>query len=158
MTFDSRDIDANLVRAANERKTLAPQIMMALALIGLAVALYDSYAIYNGLPLWCPPPVDGCNEVAASPYARIRGIPVCYFGLAYYTVMFGLAAALARAPFSGVLRIITVCYSAVGVAFSLYFMAVQFSFIGALCIYCLISAATTVLLALVSVRYLMPRD
>src|SRR5262245_65997536 len=49
----------------------APYVMMALAFIGLAVAFYDSYAIYNGLPLWCPPPINGCNEVAASPYARI---------------------------------------------------------------------------------------
>jgi hypothetical protein len=49
----------------------APYVMMALALIGLAVAFYDSYAIYNGQLLWCPPPINGCNEVAASPYARI---------------------------------------------------------------------------------------
>ena len=56
----------------------APCAMIALALIGLAVAVYDSYMIYSGLPLWCPPPIDGCNEVAASPHARILGLPVGY--------------------------------------------------------------------------------
>ncbi|MGE5777964.1 MAG: vitamin K epoxide reductase family protein, partial [Hyphomicrobiales bacterium] len=57
-----------------------PYVMMALALIGLAVAFYDSYAIYNGQLLWCPPPINGCNEVAASPYARIFDLPVGYYG------------------------------------------------------------------------------
>jgi len=54
-------------------------VMLALALVGLAVALYDSYAIYNGQALWCPSPINGCNEVANSPYARIFDLPVAYF-------------------------------------------------------------------------------
>jgi len=74
--------------------------MMALALIGLGVAAYDSYMIYIGQPLWCPPPVDGCNEVAASPYARILGLPVGYYGVVFYLYMFGLAALLAFDPVS----------------------------------------------------------
>ena len=41
--------------------------MLVLALLGLAVAFYDSYALYNGQTLWCPPPINGCNEVAGSP-------------------------------------------------------------------------------------------
>jgi Vitamin K epoxide reductase family len=60
-----------------------PYSMIALALIGLAVAFYDSYAIYNGQLLWCPPPINGCNEVAASPYARIFDLPVGYYGVVY---------------------------------------------------------------------------
>ena len=53
------------------RSTLAPSLMIAFALIGLAVAFYNSYSIYNGQLLWCPPPINGCNEVAASPYANL---------------------------------------------------------------------------------------
>ena len=52
--------------------TRAPYFMLALALIGIAVAFYDSYAIYNRQPLWCPSPIDGCNIVADSPYAHLR--------------------------------------------------------------------------------------
>jgi hypothetical protein len=67
----------------------APFLLMTLALIGLAVAFYDSYAIYNGQLLWCPPPINGCNEVAASPYARILGLPVGYYGMVYYSSHWG---------------------------------------------------------------------
>jgi uncharacterized membrane protein len=131
-----------------------PYVMMALALIGLAVAFYDSYAIYNGQLLWCPPPINGCNEVAASPYARIFDLPVGYYGVVYYLYMFGLAALLACDPLARGLRIGAVLYAALGVSFSLYFMVLQFGYIHAFCIYCLISAVTTVLLTVTAVSQL----
>ena len=124
----------------------APCIMLALALLGTAVAFYDSYMVYNGQALWCPPPIDGCNEVANSPYARIFDLPVGYFGVVYYLSMFGLAALLAFDPFSRALRFAALGYAALGVCFSIYFMVLQLSFIHAFCIYCLVSAVTTVLL------------
>src|SRR3974377_1935743 len=107
----------------------APQAMLVLALLGLAVAFYDSYAIYNGQPLWCPPPINGCNEVASSPYARIFNLPVGYFGVVYYLYMFCLAALLAYDPFSRGLRLGAIVYSALGVCFSVYFIYLQINFI-----------------------------
>jgi uncharacterized membrane protein len=132
----------------------APYVIMALALIGLAVAFYDSYAIYNGQPLWCPPPINGCNEVAASPYARIFDLPVGYYGVVYYLYMVALAALLAYDPLARGLRIGAVIYAALGLSFSLYFMILQFGYIHAFCIYCLISAVTTVLLTVTAVWHL----
>ena len=64
--------------------TVAPYLMLLLALIGIADAFYDSYAIYKGQLLWCPPPIDGCNTVANSPSARIFDVPLGYFGLIFY--------------------------------------------------------------------------
>lgn len=119
--------------------------MLVLALIGIAVAFYDSYAIYNRQPLWCPPPVDGCNIVADSPYGRIFGLPLGYFGLVYYLYMFGLVGLLAFDPFSRGLRLGTLLYAAVGISLSIGFMYIQFTYIRAFCIYCLISAVTTLL-------------
>jgi uncharacterized membrane protein len=121
-------------------------VMFALALLGLTVAFYDSYAIYNGQALWCPPPINGCNEVANSPYARIFDLPVGYFGVVYYLYMVCLAALLAFDPFSRGLRLGAIIYAALGVCFSVYFIYLQVNFIHAFCIYCLISAVTTVLL------------
>jgi hypothetical protein len=83
----------------------APYFMLALALLGLAVACYDAYSLYNGQQLWCPPPINGCNEVANSPYARIYNLPVGYFGVVYYLYMFCLAALLAYDPFLRGLRL-----------------------------------------------------
>lgn len=127
--------------------------MLALAALGIVDAGYDSYAIFVGQPLWCPPPIDGCNIVAASPYAHLLGVPVGYFGVAYYLCMFVLAALLAFAPTSRGLRWGVLLGAAIGVSFSIYFMRVQLAFIHAFCIYCLISAALTVLLFIAALAH-----
>ena len=64
--------------------------MLALALVGIGTAFCDAYSIYSGEALWCPPPINGCNEVASSPYARIYNLPIGYFGVVYYLYMFRL--------------------------------------------------------------------
>ena len=74
----------------------APYFMLALALIGIADAFYVAHASYTGQSMWCPI-VDGCNTVAQSPYARIFGVPLSYFGLVFYLCMFGMGALLAVA-------------------------------------------------------------
>jgi uncharacterized membrane protein len=135
------------------RTSYAPFLMLMLALVGLAVAFYDSYALYHGQPLWCPPPVAGCNEVANSPYARILDLPVGYFGVVYYLFMAALALLLAFEPSSRALRVGALVCAALGVGFSIYFMVLQVAFIGAFCIYCLVSAVTTVLLLAAAVTH-----
>ena len=77
--------------------------------------------LYNGQQLWCPPPINGCNEVANNSYARIFNLPVGYFGVVYYLYMLCLAALLAYDPFSRGLRLAAIVYSAIGVGFSIYF-------------------------------------
>ncbi len=123
-----------------------PYLILALALVGLAVAFYDSYALYNSQPLWCPPPINGCNEVATSPYARIFDLPVGYFGMVYYGYVAGLAVLLVADRFSFALRAAALVMAAAGVGFSIYFAYLQIAYIHAFCVYCLISAMTTVLL------------
>jgi uncharacterized membrane protein len=124
----------------------APYLMLALALIGIVDASYDSYAIYTDQLLWCPPPIDGCNTVAASPYARVLGVPLGYFGVVYYLCMFALAARLAFGAATRGWRAGALSWAAMGVAFSAYFMYIQLTFIHAFCIYCLISGVLTLLL------------
>jgi uncharacterized membrane protein len=125
---------------------LAPYVMLALAIIGIADTVYDSYAICAGHLLWCPPPIDGCNTVASSPYSRILGVPLGNPGFIYYFHMFGLAALLAFDPFSRALRFGALLYALFGVFSPIYFMFVQVTFIHAVCSYCLISAVLTLLL------------
>jgi uncharacterized membrane protein len=129
----------------------APYFMLALALLGLAVAYYDAYSLYNGQQLWCPPPINGCNQVANSPYARIYNLPVGYFGVVYYLYMFCLATLLAYDPFSRGLRLGALIYSAIGVGFSIYFSYLQVTFIHAFCVYCLAPAVITVLLLIAAI-------
>jgi uncharacterized membrane protein len=87
--------------------------MLALTLIGMAAAIYVAQGNYTGQPLWCPI-LDGCNAVVNSPYSRVLGVPMSYFGFMYYLYMFALAARLAFEPFSKSLRFRAILYAAVG--------------------------------------------
>jgi uncharacterized membrane protein len=129
-----------------KKATFAPYLMLVFAFIGIADAFYDSYAIHTGQLLWCPPPIDGCNTVANSPYARIFGVPLGYLGLIFYLHMFAFAAFLASDPLSRGLRLSALLYAALGVSSSIFFLYIQLTFIHAFCIYCLISAVLTLLL------------
>ena len=134
-----------------KKTTFAASLMLVFAAIGIADAFYDSYAVYTGQLLWCPPPIDGCNTVANSPYARVFGVPLGYLGVVFYLVMFALAALLLYDPFSRGLRLGALAYAALGVSGSIYFMYVQFAFIHAFCIYCSISAVLTLLLLVAAI-------
>lgn len=129
-----------------DRNSRLPFIIVALALIGIADAGYDSLAIYMGQELWCPPPIDGCNTVAHSPYARIGGVPLGYLGVVYYIGMTAIATWLNAAPQSRAARTLAFAYASFGVAASMVFFYIQLSYIHAFCVYCMISALLTVLL------------
>jgi uncharacterized membrane protein len=138
--------DIEQATATTPTGRLAPFLMILLASIGLADAFYDSRAIFAGQPLWCPPPIDGCNVVAASPYARVFDLPLGYLGVVYYLFMLMLSALLAFDPVSPGLRLGTVLLAMVGVVASAVFVYIQINFIHAFCIYCMVSATVTVLL------------
>src|SRR6266704_1376398 len=93
------------------KATIAPYSMLALAIIGIADAVYVARGNYTGQPLWCPI-IDGCNTVVNSPYSRVFGVPMSYFGFIYYLYMFALAARLAFDPFSKSLRFRAILYPA----------------------------------------------
>jgi uncharacterized membrane protein len=133
--------------AGISRITLPTYFMLALTLIGIADAAYVAHGNYSGAPLWCPI-LDGCNTVINSPYSRVFGVPMSYFGFIYYVFMFGLAARLAFDPLSNSLRFRAVLYAALGAVSSIYFMYLQLGFIHQICSYCLISAVTSLLLLL----------
>jgi uncharacterized membrane protein len=121
--------------------------MLALTLVGIGVAVYVARGNYTGQMLWCPI-IDGCNTVINSPYSRVFGVPMSYFGFIYYLYMFALAARLAFDPFSASLRFRAILYAGVGAASSIYFMYLQLGFIREVCSYCVISAVTSFLLLL----------
>jgi uncharacterized membrane protein len=128
--------------------TLPAHATIVLTLIGIADAAF-ARGSYTGAPLWCPI-LDGCNTVINSPYSRVFGVPMSYFGFIYYVFMFGLAARLAYEPASKSLRFRMVLYAALGAVSSIYFIYLQLGFIQAMCSYCIISAIVSFLLLLVA--------
>ena len=137
---------AEKTRQAGIRKINLPvYVMLALTLIGISDAMYVAYGSYRGTQLWCPI-LDGCNTVVNSPYSRVLGMPMSYFGFIYYLFMFGLAARLAYEPASKSLRFRVVLYAALGAVSSAYFIYLQLGLIQAICTYCIISAIISFLL------------
>ena len=128
-----------------QRQPLAPYLMLALALVGIADAFYLAHASYTGASLSCAI-FEGCNTVARSAYSHVFGTPLSYFGVIFYLYMIGVAALLAYDPRGRGIRLGALLYAAVGVCYSIYFEYLQVFVIHAICIYCLASAILTLLL------------
>jgi uncharacterized membrane protein len=143
------------VRGGGRQKIpLAVYLMLILTVTGIIDAAYVAHGNYSGTQLWCPV-IDGCNAVINSPYSRVFGVPMSYFGFIYYLFMFGLAARLAYEPAANSVRFRAVLYAALGAISSVYFIYLQIGPIAALCSYCLISAVTSLLLLFAAVWHFL---
>lgn len=116
-------------------------LIIACAGIGLADSLYLAHQAANAAPLFCDlgAGLDGCNQVAQSPYSRFFGIPLAYLGVLFYGLL-GVAAFAALYKHHRYLHTALLVVAGVGALFSLVFLYIQFFLIQALCIYCIISA------------------
>lgn len=124
---------------------LAPFVLLALALVGLGDTFYLSYFQYMNLIPSCA--IGGCETVLVSEYSKFLGIPWSYFGLVYYGYMLCLSVLLVIDPSSRGLRLGALAYTGFGVLYSSWaIFYIQLSVIGALCMYCAISALVTLCL------------
>ncbi len=123
---------------------LAPFYMLSAAMIGLGDTLYLSYFQYLGKVPTCA--ISGCEKVLTSEYSHFLGVPLSYLGLVYFAYFFCLAIFLAYDPTSKGLRLAVALYAGLGLLLSIGFELTQIFLIGALCIYCAISALTTAVL------------
>lgn len=123
--------------------------VIILAFLGLLDSLYLYISHVAGASLVCGPLV-GCNEVAASPYSLLFGIPLSLLGVLFYGGMFVLAAAL-FSHYRGKAMLLFLVGAILGSLMSLYFLYVQGALIGAWCVYCILSALISFLLCGASV-------
>jgi uncharacterized membrane protein len=109
-----------------------------LAAVGFAVAAYLAITkLAGGSALFCRG-VGGCEVVQASRYAMFLGLPTAAWGAGLYAAIGGLALSGLDAR-----RWLTAFLLAVaGVAFSAYLTYLELFVIGAVCWYCVVSAAT----------------
>ena len=135
------------------KKTFIQYVMFALAFVGLLDALFLSYTRYVGINMPCPLTGNGCMSVAASPYSVLFGIPLAYIGVLFYTTVLFLLLTHIESRLEFVKRLIVIV-AFVGLLASLYFLYVQAFLIGSFCIYCLLSALISFVLALLSVFFI----
>ncbi len=126
--------------------------LIALSLLGMAVAGYLTYVETQGVAAFCGP-VGDCNTVQSSPYAKLFGVlHVSLLGLIGYMAILGVWAwgrwgwgrLCAYAP------LVVLALTLFGVLFSIYLTYLEPFVIGAVCIWCVTSAVIMTLLMLVS--------
>jgi uncharacterized membrane protein len=130
----------------NQKPLLAPFYLIAASFVGIADTLYLSYNHFLNLIPSCA--IGGCETVLTHPSATLYSlnVPLAYLGLIYYLYLFCLLVLLAWEPRSKALRFATLAYTALGLVCSIAFELYQYFVIHALCLYCGISAATTLVL------------
>jgi uncharacterized membrane protein len=114
----------------------------ALAVVGIAIAGYLSWARAAGETLACPVSGGGCETVQQSSYSELAGVPVAYLGLAMYVVVLALVVWDSEPA-----RAATAALALAGTAFAVYLLAVMAFVIDAVCVWCLASDATVAAIA-----------
>ena len=133
------------LRPANAR------LVMAVAcLIGLFASAYLFYTYVTGGPITCAL-VSGCEQVRASKWAYTFGIPRPFLGLVFYAGLFGLFVVRVTTTWQPRrLYQLTMLFAAVGFIESAFLFLVQWLDIKAFCLWCLVSALTAVVIAVVA--------
>lgn len=119
-------------------------LFMAVSIIGFADATYLTVKHYDASSINCAIG-GGCEQVTASQYSTVGGIPISIFGAAYYLSVFILLILYFD---TGNFKFL---YSAasltlVGLAVSVLLVALQLFVIKAICFYCMISALSSITL------------
>lgn len=127
-------------------KNTAVMSAMVLALVGLVDSLFLSYKHITINPLYCSS--FGCDVVTTSAYSLIFGVPAAYLGVIYYGFLLILMVVYV---FRKELRFLWISRAvvSVGVLLSAWFVYAQVFILGEICPYCMLSAVTTSILAIV---------
>ena len=128
---------------------LTPFWVIAATFIGLGDTLFLSYYQHLGITPNCA--IGGCEIVLNSVYSKFMGVPMSYIGLVFYTYMLALAIVVAYDPYGKGTRFALLAYATVGLLCSISFEFLQIFVIHAICMYCAISALTTLLLFVLAV-------
>jgi len=125
--------------------------MIAITLLGVAVASYLTYIHYAGIKPLCGKNGGSCEIVQTSEYSKLAGVPVALIGLLGYVAI--LASLLV--PENETSRLATVAFTVVGFGFSAYLTYREQFSIHRICEWCVSSAVlVTVLMCLAIWRFL----
>jgi uncharacterized membrane protein len=114
---------------------------LVLAILGLAISAYETYAHYNGSHLaGCPTGGNGtfnCTAVITSPQSMVFGvIPVAILGLAFYVAAVPLFSPWAWRLQRREVHLVRLGSAIVGMGFVMYLIYAELYQIGDICEYC----------------------
>jgi uncharacterized membrane protein len=119
-------------------------LFVLMALIGFADAAYLTTKHYTDTIPPCSL-VSGCETVLTSSYATVGPLPVSLIGAVYYLILFLLALAYFDTK-KQILIEIASFFTWAGFLASIGLVTLQFIVIQAICLYCMVSAASSTLL------------
>lgn len=121
------------------QKTNSKQtILYMLCIAGILVSMYLSYTKVTSSSIVCG--YEGCNKVQASKYSEIFGIPMGFFGIGFYFVLFALLNK-GKAKLAKYLLLW-------GIAYSSYLTYLEIFVIKAICAWCVSSFVIIILLSI----------
>ena len=125
------------------------------SLIGFLDSLYLSASHYSQ-SIHCSV-ISGCQEVLASPYSEIMGIPIAFGGVIFY--LFILINALLYLDNQNKWSFKALVYIPIfGFLFSLYLTYLQIFVIGSVCQYCLLSALSSTFIFITGIILLKKKE
>lgn len=128
-------------------------IAFGASIVGFAIAIYLSVVhLTTAVPLYCSATgVVNCEQVVTSPASIVFGIPVAYYGVAWFVVM----AALLIRPAGQLLSAARLAWAVVGALTVLYLVYTELFVIGAICLWC--STVHALVLVIFASQVLFPR-
>jgi uncharacterized membrane protein len=121
------------------------------SLMGILDSGYLSWIKFSHSEEKCIAGLRNCAFVNASTYSEIFKIPIAYFGLVSYLIIFRLMVSSGSTiMFSSSIPFQLFGITLIGLLFSGYLTYVQFGILHAYCPYCLLSAVTTTCLFIIS--------
>jgi uncharacterized membrane protein len=116
-------------------------VSFVLAILGLAISAYETYAHFNGSHLaGCPSGAGGtfnCTAVITSPQSMVFGVvPVAILGLAFYVAAVPLFSPLAWRIQRREVHVLRLVSIVVGMGFVMYLIYAELYQIGDVCEYC----------------------
>jgi uncharacterized membrane protein len=128
-------------------------VLLLLSFFGLVDTLY--LGIKRGKPVPCSI-TSGCEEVLTSRFSAVGGVPISWFGFAFYLMVFSAAAFAVFSEDDRLLRLIF-WPALAGFLISLGLVGVQAFILHAYCQYCLGSAVLTTLIFVASPKPMLSR-
>lgn len=144
--------DVEMIEPIKPRLAKLPIVAALAAVAGLVDSIYLTIHHYTAEPVPCSI-IDGCETVLTSAYATFAGIPIALFGAIAYLDALIFAVLWAVGKSFG--RLLFGVQSSAMAAVSIWLIYVQAAKINAFCQFCLLSAATSILLFVIFVISLL---
>ena len=125
----------------SSRPRTSTLIIQVSAVIGLLDSIYLAYVKIAKTPIYCTPGLGDCDVVNASRWSILFGIPLGFYGVAGFGLIFLLAAfGLHQRAIHPYVDLILFGFSLAGFLFSLYLTSIEIFVLKTVCQWCLLSA------------------